>query len=266
MKHISRKLILVLIFCGTISATISAQQAATQPAASTAPADSAKAAVAVVLPTVDQLLDNYVKAIGGRDAWMKINSRISKGTIDVPAYNVTGTVEVHQKAPDSMLYAVVIAGQAFQRGFDGKVAWADDPSNGVKEETGAAFDAAKSEADFYHQLDLRKIYSNLKVSGTEKVGDHDTFVLDATNAEGDIDKMYFDTKTWLLVRSANHRHTDNGVVVYQADIDDYRDVNGIKIPFTVNQTSTEASFTIKYTDIQQNVDLADGQFSKPATR
>ena len=35
---------------------------------------------AAATPTADQVLDHYVQAIGGRAAWMKLNSRVSKGT------------------------------------------------------------------------------------------------------------------------------------------------------------------------------------------
>ncbi|HTR24310.1 MAG TPA: hypothetical protein VMI10_10020, partial [Terriglobales bacterium] len=60
------------------------------------PVPSSKAAA---LPTADQILDRYVKAIGGREAWKKLTSRVSSGTIDVPAMNLSGTIEIREKAP-----------------------------------------------------------------------------------------------------------------------------------------------------------------------
>jgi hypothetical protein len=237
--------------------SVAQAQNAPKPAAAASPAS---------LPSSDQLLDNYEKAIGGRDAWMKVKSRISKGTIEIPAANITGDVEVHQKAPDKLLSVAVVAGQAFRRGFDGTVAWSDDPMNGLREETGAALESSKREADFYHPLDLRKLYTKLAVTGTEKVGDHDTYVLEATSPEGKLDKMYFDAKTSLLVRSQNHRAGPDGDAVYTGDIEDYRDVDGLKLPFVVHQVSDQATFTITFTEIQQNVELTDDQFLKPAAQ
>jgi zinc protease len=258
MKHKTTKFFAAVTLFSIATAGTYAQATAT-PQAAASPA-TAKAP----LPSADQVIDSYEKAIGGRDAWMKIKSRISTGTIEVPAFNVTGTVEVHQKAPDKLLSVAVVAGQAYKRGFDGTVAWADDPQNGLKEDTGAALASAKRESDFYHQFDLRKLYSKLTVTSIEKVGDHDAYLVEAVTPDGATDKLYFDTKTSLLVRSQNHRVSPDGAdVLYTGDIEDYRDVDGIKLPFVVHQSSEQASFTITYSDIKQNVDLTDEQFSKP---
>ena len=94
-------------------------------------------------PSADQILDKYVAAIGGEAAWHKLNSRVSKGTIEIPAMSLSGTVESHEKAPNSMLVVVNIGGAAFQRGCDGTTAWADDPQNGLRTETGAEADDSK---------------------------------------------------------------------------------------------------------------------------
>src|SRR5580704_2547944 len=105
-----------------------------------APAASGTAAA---LPSADQILDKYVAAIGGDAAWHKLNSRVSKGTIDIPAVNLSGTVEVHEKAPDFSLAVVSIAGGTYQRGFDGTIAWADDPQTGLRTLSGAEAEDSK---------------------------------------------------------------------------------------------------------------------------
>ncbi len=257
MMKIPGKFLSVAMFCA-----IAVTGAQAQAAAPAAPA--AAAGPAAALPSADQVLDNYVKAIGGRDAWMKVNSRVSTGTIEVPAFNVTGTLEVHQKAPDKVLSQAVIAGQAYRHGSDGTISWSDDPQNGVKEESGKAAAASKREADFYHPLDLRKVYSKLTVTGTEKIGTHDTYVVEAVTGDGVTDKMYFDTQTGLLVRSISHHPAPDGSdAVYTADVDDYRDVDGLKIPFVSHQSSDQATYTITFTDVKQNVELTDDQFAKP---
>ena len=162
-------------------------------------------------------------AIGGRDAWMKIKSRVSIGTVDVPAYNISGTVEVHQKAPDKLLSQAVIGGQAYRHGSDGTMTWSDDPQNGIKEETGTAAAASKRESDFYHPIDLKKIYAKLTVTGTEKVNGHDTYVVEAVTVDGTTDKLYFDTTSGLLVRSVSHHPAPDGSdAIYTSDIEDYQ--------------------------------------------
>ena len=151
-----------------------------QDPANTAAASPAPAKPAVPTPTVDQLLDHYVQAIGGHDAWMKLNSRVSKGSIEIPAMNnLTGTVEIHEKAPNRMLAVINLGGAVFEQGFDGTVAWSDDPQNGTRVLSGGELEDARREANFYHPLDMRKNYTKMTVVGIEKIDGHDTFVVEA---------------------------------------------------------------------------------------
>ncbi len=68
-----------------------------------------------------------------------------------------------------------------------------------------------------------------------------------------------------ILRSVNHRRTPGGAWTFSANIADYREVDGVKLPFRVEQVEFDQSaFTIKFTDVQHNVDLADSLFAKPA--
>jgi outer membrane lipoprotein-sorting protein len=247
-----------------MSFTASAQApATTTQAPATAPAVSSPAAT---LPSADQILDKYIAAIGGEAAWHKLNSRVSKGTIEIPAMSLSGTVEVHDKAPGSSLAVVSLGGATFQRGCDGTTAWADDPQNGLRTLSGAEADDSKRQADFYHQINMRKYYSNWKVTGTEKIGDHDAYVVEATSLAGDVDKMYFDTQSGLMLRAIITVHTGQGATVIQSELSDYRDTDGIKLPFSVHQSSAQTEYTITFSEVHHNVDLSDGQFAKPAAQ
>jgi hypothetical protein len=240
-----------------------AQDAAkpTDSAASVTPSATKPAAA---LPTADQVLDHYVQAIGGHAAWMKLNSRVSKGTIEIPAMNnLTGTVEIHEKAPNLMLAVINLGGAAFEQGFDGNIGWSDNPQNGLRELSGGELDDARREANFYHAVELKKNYTKMTVTGIEKVDDHDTYVVEATRAEGAPDRMYFDTQTGLMVRTVNQRYTTEGVTEFQADVADYTEVDGVKLPFTVRQTGASATFIIRFTEVHHNLQLTDSQFAKP---
>jgi zinc protease len=217
-------------------------------------------------PTVDQVLDKYVDALGGRAAWKKITSRQSTGTIEVPAMNLSGTFQVIEKAPNRSLSTVVVAGANFREGFDGKMGWSDDPQNGVREQSGPELEETRRQADFYHPLDLRQLYKKLTLTGTEKIGDRNTYVVEGATGTGDPDKMYFDTETGLALRVIGQHHAPEGVTVVQEDLDDYRAVDGVKVPFSIRQTSADNVFTIKIAEVRQNLPIDDAQFSKPAAQ
>jgi zinc protease len=239
---------------------------AQDPAKSAAAAQAASATqAAAATPTADQVLAHYVQAIGGRAAWMKLYSRVSKGTIEIPAMeNLTGTLEIHEKAPNSMLAVINLGGGVFRQGFDGTTAWSDNPRDGLRVLSGGELEDARREANFYHPLELQKNYSKLTVTGIERVNEHDTYVVEATRDKGAPDKMYFDVQTGLLVRSVNQRYTPDGLTEFQADVDDYTATDGVKLPFTVRQSGGGSAFVIHFTEVQHNLQLTEAQFAKPA--
>ncbi|HXO44380.1 MAG TPA: hypothetical protein VN846_02820 [Candidatus Cybelea sp.] len=246
-----------------VAAAVSAQTARQ----ADVPSGARTAAKPAAIPTADQILDRYVKAVGGRDAWLKFTSRVTTGTIEVPSMNLSGMVLIHEKAPDRLLATVIINGAAFRQGFNGTLGWTDDPQDGLREQSGAELAEARRDADFYHPLDLRKLYTKFTVSGAEKIGDRDTYVLEATVPEGsEPTKMYFDAETGLLVRAVSQHHGPDGVTQYREDFEDYREVDGIKVPFTSRQTNGDTTYTMTIGEIRHNVELDDSEFAKPAVQ
>jgi zinc protease len=254
---VSRQALAVASFMLALGFSAQAQSPARAPAISPSPATTAT-------PSADQIINRYVEASGGREAWQKLTSRVSTGTIEVPSMNLTGTVEIYEKAPDRMLAVITIAGASFRQAYDGTSGWTDDPSNGLREQSGAELAEARRDADFYHSLDLRKLYAGFKVSGKAKVGDRDAYLVEGTLPEGGKpDKMYFDSQSGLPVRIISEHHGPDGVADYQEDFEDFRDVDGIKLPFTIHQTNSGTEMIIKIEETHHNVEVEDSRFSKP---
>jgi hypothetical protein len=214
-------------------------------------------------PTAEQIIDRYVVAIGGRDAWMKLHSRTALGTIELPSVGANGTVMIHEKAPNRVLQVVILQGAVFRQGFDGQAAWSDDPVEGVKVKSGAELAEMQRESDFYHVINLKDFYAKLAVSGKEDLDGKTAWVVEGTSLDGRTEKMYFDAESSLLKRSVIQRHTGDELVTFQQDLDDYRDVDGVKLPFLVHQSGGDAPFTIRIEQFRQNVDLDDKEFAKP---
>lgn len=219
------------------------------------------------IPSVEKIIEHYVAAVGGREAWQKLASRVSMGTIEVPSANLKGTVVIHEKAPDKMLTIIIVAGSAFREGFDGMAGWGEDPQNGVREQTGAELAEARRQADFYSPLNTYEHYSKLTFVGSEKVNEHNSYVLEAALPEGGApDKLYFDTASGLPVRLISQHHTPEGVTQFQEDFSDYREVDGVVLPFVIKQSGADSSFVVKISDLRHNVELQDSEFSKPAVQ
>src|SRR5262245_2015519 len=161
----------ILSLCLAIAAF--AQAAGQKPAATTA-----------ALPSVDQVIDKYLQAIGGKAAIEKQTSRVSKGTFEIPAFGATGTAEVYEKAPNKSATIVNVSGfGVVQEVFDGKAGYALDPQNGLREKQGIELASAKLDAEFLKPIKIKQLYPKIVVKGTEKVGERDAYVLEATPIE-----------------------------------------------------------------------------------
>jgi zinc protease len=251
----------ICIALAPLACAQSATSASSDPKATPAASVSAPTAPAL---TADQILENYIKAIGGRENWKKLTTRISTGTIDVPAMNLSGLVTVREKAPNRSIFTVNFNGAVFQQGFDGTIGWSNDPQNGLREQTGEELAETKRDSDFYHPLDLKQMYSKITVAGTDKIDDRDAYVVEASSGDLGTDKIYFDTQSGLVLRIVGQHHTLDGPATFTEDFSDFREVDGIKLPYTVRQESPSSTFTIKFTEIRHNEAIEDASFAKPA--
>jgi len=218
----------------------------------------------------DEVLAGYVAALGGRAALEKLNSRVAKGSFEVSGIAMSGPVEMYAKAPNKMLIVLQMPKQeTFKDGFDGIIGWEQNPDDGITDKTGLELGSTMRDADFYQPLKLRLQYPNLifkgpgKVSigkgGGGKVEEHEALVLEAPR-NGRPRLFYFDSRTGLLLRT--EEWDANGKITDAVEYDDYREVDGVKVPF-IRYIVQDAHFTIKLTEVKHNVPIDDAVFAKP---
>lgn len=218
----------------------------------------------------DEVLANYVTALGGRAALEKITSRVAKGAFEVSGIAMSGPVEMYAKAPNLRLIVLQMPGQeTFKDGFDGRVGWEQNPDDGVTEKTGLELGSATRDADFYQPLKLRLQYPNLTFKGTAKIpvgkeaggksAERETLVLEAPR-NGSPRRFYFDSVTGLLLRVEDWNAA--GKMIEAVQYGDHREVDGVKVPFTIYQIE-DVLFTIKLAEVKQNVSIDDSVFVKP---
>lgn len=226
-----------------------------------APPNSPAGAQAVPpAPTVDQILDLYVQALGGKEAIQRVSRRVTKGTFTSPDLQAGGTFEISAKAPNKQLVVLQAAGfGTFRQGFNGTAAWQQQPGSDDIEDQPTF---PKREADFYLPLKLHELFPKLALVGSEKVGTRQAVVLEAPRA-GNPKRWYFDAESHLLIRTETR--TPEGKVVESEDFDDYRAVDGIKMPFSIRHLEDEGiTLQLKVTDVKHNVEIDDAKFEKPA--
>ena len=110
------------------------------------------------------------------------------------------------------------------------------------------------------------IPADAKVTGKEKVGDKDAWVLTMPFGSTGQQRLYFDTPTGLLLKRVTLLKTAIGFVPQQATYEDYRDAGGIKLPHTVRFDSVDPwiGSTRRYSEIRLNAKIDDSVFKQPA--
>jgi zinc protease len=219
------------------------------------------------LPTIDQVLDKYVKALGGKAAIQRPTSILIKGTFEVPAFNASGTMERFSKAPNKYALSVDIPGfGVIQQAFNGDAGWAQDPQSGLRDLSGVELAQTRREAEMYKDIKLKELYTKLVVKGKDKVGDKEVYLVEATPPEGGVEKLYFDTQSGLIVKTDIEAETPQGKMPVEIYLEDYKEVEGIKVPFSLRQVTPAVSFSIKLTEVKYNVPVDDSKFNKPAAQ
>ncbi len=212
------------------------------------------------MPTVEQILDKYVQSVGGRAAVERVTSRFLKGSLVTAAG--TAPLEIYEKLPNKFLVMIDSpAGGISFNGFNGSMAWSQNKQSGVRERQGPDVESFKREYDIHREIKLKDFYPKMNVKGKESVGSSEGYVLELTSQEGTPEVMYFDAKSGLLLR--------HDVIIQdtplQTYFEDYKDVDGVKLPFTIRKTRQGFTFTYKFAEIRHNTAIEDAKFEKPAS-
>jgi CubicO group peptidase (beta-lactamase class C family) len=211
------------------------------------------------MATVEQILEKYVRAIGGEMTHKKLISRVMKGKFEIPEEEVIGSIEHEAMTPNRMkvtLRAQTKNGERFDllTVFDGAAGWVINQANaGHREVSGDELASMRRNAEFYRGIHLRELYPKVTLKGKERVGKRNAYVVEAIPKEGNPEKWYFNTQTGLLIR-IDDTYDDTY-------FDDYREVDGIKLPFTVRTSSAAAgTFIANFDEIRHNLPIEEVRF------
>lgn len=223
--------------------------------------------------TVDEIIEKYLTATGGRAALAKLTSRVVTGTISLstPAGELSGTIEVYNKGPLKQRTFVKIDASALGIGqivqdqrFNGTTGYTIDSINGNREMTGDQLETVRSNTFPSPLLNYKENGTKIELAGREKVGDKDAFVLKLSPKTGPAGRLFIDADTYLILKTvATIDAPPVGTIEQTLSLSDYRDVDGVKVPYKVRSTNQFQDVSITVTKVEQNIPIDDQMFSKP---
>jgi photosynthetic reaction center cytochrome c subunit len=242
------------------------------------------------LPSAESILDKYIQASGGAQRLAALTSYVGKGTsVGFGGFGGGGDVEIVAKAPDKRATIILFkeeTGRGDQiRTYDGRTGWVRTPLNvlGEFQLSGGDLDGARLDAQLSFPGQIKQILTNLKSGPPSSITDlpapdsqatlqqdvtlgqeHHVDVVQGTGSRGVLVTLYFDRETGLLLRELRYGNSPIGRVPTQIDFADYRDVNGIKLPFRMTFAWLDGRDSIVLKEIQTNVAVDEAKFGRPA--
>ena len=226
----------------------------------TATHESHPPVAAGTVPNPDEIVAKYIAAVGA-DAINKVNSRVEKGSLIVGGNQVP--IEIYTKAPNKRISVAHMGTGESITAFDGTAGWLGTP-NGARAMSAAESEAAGLDAEFALPLRLKEMFPQLRRGRPEEINGVECQTLTGIRQGHPPVRLYFDEKSGLLVRMVRYTDTPMGRNPTQIDYADYRDVDGVKIPFRWTLARPNGRFTIQIAEAKDNVPIEDSKFVKPA--
>jgi outer membrane lipoprotein-sorting protein len=232
-------------------------------------------ACAAQAQTADEAVEKVLTAMGGRAALAKLQTRVASGaiTVSTQGMDIGGTVEVSYKAPNKArtfmkldLSAYGGAEMVIDRRCDGKSAFEINSQTGEHEITGNQLQNMLNASFPTPFLKYKDEGAKVEVVGKEKLGEKDAIVLLYTPKAGSLSRLYFDAQTWLLMRSVGKISVSEagGEIEQTTDPSDYREVDGVKLPFTLVMSNASQSVTMRLQKVEHNKPLDESMFGRVA--
>jgi hypothetical protein len=217
-------------------------------------------------PSADSVLEKYTAAVGGKDAMAKIRDREFRGTF-TGGDGKPHPIEIRQTADGRYRSEVKVEEGAFTITFDGKAGTSGGPSwnNPMMPDE---MERIRWRAMLFPAADAKSRFVALAVRGKESIGGREAWIVVGKDASGGRETFWFDAETGLLLRTLQRQRTPLGDIPEQAEYSDYREIDGVKVPYTIRHTAPDRADTVAATEIKQNVAIPKSFFeaAPPASK
>ena len=206
--------------------------------------------------TASKVMNNYINSIGGRDLLESVNTLVSKAEVTIPGAPFRPQMTMKQMAPNksSTKMEVNMNGQKMtlmKSSFDGETGYTEGQGQ-RKAMDDKQIDRAKAVKGIFEELYYSE--DEIELMSINSIDFKDAYKVKITEGEK-ISYRYYGVDSGLLL-SVEEQDDNNNIV--STNYSDYRDVNGIKFPFSTEIPSQKLELNI--TEILINEELKDSDF------
>lgn len=213
-----------------------------------------------VKPLIDDILAKYSASLGSKESLAKVTSRQIKANRVEPDMKTIEPEEIWQKN-GKFRSDVQYGGYVVSEVFDGKNVWKRG-GNAPIELKASEMEQIKRDAMVFANPDLKSVYTKLDYRFMDRIDGRDVYVVQATTADNQRERLVFDVATGALVRRVASSMTILGQFQYQVDYSDFKEFGGVKLPATTRFAVPNISWVRKITEVK-NIGVDDAKFAQP---
>ena len=217
------------------------------------------------LPSVDKIVDNYLKAIGGKKAARAIRDATYEWIVQLNDQPI-GTARTQRKAPASERWELTFGNGQIVSAANGRSAWEIGLDNKLRTLTALEAATAKLKAtlDSSHLIDFKKANILARVVSLGDLGSEPAYIVEFSTRSGARMQYYFSVKSGLITKVTSD--TKKSRIVF----DDYRRIQSqsaspILEPHRVRMTLNDSSeLTLILQTARYDTGIDDRTFDPPA--
>ena len=222
---------------------------------------------AETLPSGAEVIQKYVKATGGEEAYKNRKTMVSKAQMSMAGMGQSIEITIYQKAPNMMATVVNLPGMGEQTTvFNGEIAWSDSAMTGPRLMTEDEMSSLKRQAAMDAQYAPEKYYESIQTISRTEFNGESAYELELVPKEGgETITQYYAVESGLLIGQASTQSTQQGDIEVKVIMSDYREVGGLKMPFksTLEYPAMGMSQMLSMTSIELDKEIDAKMFEVP---
>ncbi len=218
---------------------------------------------------IDELMQKAIEAEGGEANMRKVTTRVVEFDIDLESQGVQAHGTNYSKAPNKSAGETIFTALGKTIGteyefFDGTQGEDSLSFAPTDKYSGKRLEDIRIGSDLYGMLNWKTVFKKVEVIGTTKIDGEDTWIVSFESERGTAYREYYSAKTFLALRRDGliASSTSEQQIPYTISFSDYRDVDGIKLPFkTVNNNIANGNIVTTIKSVKHNVPVDDKLFA-----
>ncbi len=210
--------------------------------------------------TPANVIDLYFEAIGGKQkvAGVRQVSTLATGKLEAMGQKIEMKMKTFQIAPDKLFQEMKMGEMLLSKQvYNGEEAWLESMA-GKREVTGDDLAEMKDGARLFPELLYFSAGFQTSLLGIETIDGRQAYNLKVVYPSGMVENEYYEIASGLKIRKIS----SDGDVSQIVDYGDYRDVSGVKFPFSSKLQVADQVIDIKIDTIDINTIIDPAVFKK----